>query len=214
MSSGNNQFLVIVAFGDSLTVGFQNRSTSNPFGLTYAYTRVLNDLMWGEVKKLGVNIFPVLENEGAVGESTKGMLRRFDYAVTRHRPNIVVIWGGLNDIASGVDPKDVVENLKSIAEKVRQIGATPVLCCLTPVVAKIDFLQIIQETNKLISDMAMNEKIILVDLYAPLAGNDGLLKREYNNDGAHLSNEGYRAVGELIFREAIQHILSNLKTEK
>lgn len=197
-----------------MTVGFQNRSSINPFGLTYAYTRILNDLTWGEVKKLGISISPVLENEGAVGESTRGMLRRFDYAVTRHQPNIVVIWGGLNDVASGISPKNVVENLRSIAEKVRQIGAIPVLCHLTPVVAKIDFLQIIQETNKLISDMALNEKIMLVDLYTPLADDDGLLKKEYNNDGAHLNNEGYRVVGEAIFREAIQNILGNMKTEK
>ena len=39
---------------------------------------------------------------------------------------------------------------------------------------------------------------------------DNWLKPEYNNDGAHLNTDGYTKVGNILFDEAVKHILEKM----
>jgi acyl-CoA thioesterase I len=205
------RYLVIVSIGDSLTVGFQSPSDSNPNGQGYPYTRVLQSLMWNKVKEIGLNdINPIVENEGNVGESTSGMLRRFDICVPRHKPDYVIIWGGLNDLSSGVSAEIVAANLKGMYEKTRSISATPIGCTLSPVRGSDKFNEKIRTYNNRIQELCSSEGVKLIDLYSPLADADNWLKPEYNNDGAHLNTDGYTKVGNILFDEAVKHILEKM----
>jgi acyl-CoA thioesterase-1 len=205
------RYLVIASIGDSLTAGFQSPSDSNPNGQGYPYTRVLQSLMWSTVKEIGLNdVNPIVENEGNVGDTTSGMLRRFDACVTRHKPDYVIIWGGLNDLSSGVTAETAVAHLKSMYEKTRVIHATPIGCTLTPVRGSDKFNEKIRAYNNKIQELCSSEKVQLIDLYNPLADSDSWLKPEYNNDGAHLNTEGYTKVGNILFNEAVKHILEKM----
>ena len=205
------RYLVIVSIGDSLTVGFQSPSESNPNGQGYPYTRVLQSLMWNAVKELGLkDVNPIVENEGNVGESTSGMLRRFESSVNRHKPDYVIIWGGLNDLSSGRDPEAVAMDLKKMYEKTREINATPIGCTLSPVRGSTKFNEKIKVYNSRIKELCSKEKVQLVDLYNPLSDENGSLKLEYSNDGAHLNTDGYIEVGNIIFNEAVRYILEKM----
>lgn len=205
------RYLVIVSIGDSLTAGFQSPSDSNPNGQGYPYTRVLQSLMWNAVKEIGLNdVNPIVENEGNVGESTSSMLRRFDACVSRHKPDSVIIWGGLNDLSSGVSAETAVANLRSMYEKTRAIRATPIGCTLSPVRGSAKFNEKIRAYNDKVQELCSSEGVQLVDLYNPLADVDHWLKSEYNNDGAHLNTEGYTMVGNILFNEAVRHILEKM----
>lgn len=205
------RYLVIVSIGDSLTAGFQSPSDSNPNGQGYPYTRVLQSLMWNTVKELGLNdINPIVENEGNVGDTTSGMLRRFDACVPRHKPDYVIIWGGLNDLSSGASVETACANLKNMYEKTYAIRATPIGCTLSPVRGSAKFNEKIRDFNNSIQELCFLEKVQLIDLYNPLADTDNWLKSEYNNDGAHLNTEGYTRIGYILFNEAVKHILEKM----
>lgn len=207
----SQKYLVIVALGDSLTTGFQNPTTDNPYGLEYPFTRALQLMMWDEIKKLNLDLNPVVENEGIVGDNTKGMLRRFDSSIPLHKPDYVITWGGINDFTSGVSAESIVSNLKEIYQKTRAINAIPVACNLTPIVSSVKVIEILQTYNQKIEELAKNENIQLINLYKNLANEEGKLRQEYNNDGIHLSFEGYTKVAESIFEEMVKPILINLK---
>jgi len=207
----SQNYLVIVALGDSLTTGFQNPTPDNPAGLEYPYPRLLQNMMWNEVKKLKIDLNPIVENEGVVGESTKGLLRRFDSTVSRLKPDYVVIWSGINDLTSGVPADDAVSNLKEIYKKTRAINATPIACTLTPIVTVSKVVEIIKTYNKKIEELTKLENIQLIDLYKSLSNEEGQLRTEYNNDGIHLNAKGYTKVATTIFEEAIKPIIQKMK---
>lgn len=204
----SQKYLVIVALGDSLTSGFQNPTIENPDGLDYPYTRALQLLMWDEIKRLDLDLNPVVENEGIVGDNTKGMLRRFDSTIPFHKPDYVITWGGINDLTSGVKIESIVSNLKEIYDKTRAINAIPVACNLAPIVSSAKMIEILQGYNQKIEELARSENIQLINLYKALANEEGKLDSEYNNDGIHLNFKGYTKVAKTIFDEMVKPILS------
>ena len=207
----SQHYLVIVALGDSLTTGYQHPSEDNPAGLEYPYPRILQLLMWKEITKLKIDLNPVVENEGIVGESTKGMLRRFDSTIPSLKPDYVIIWSGINDLTSGVSADAVVSNLKEIYKKTRAINATPIACTIAPIVSVPKVIEIILTCNKKIEELAKSENIQLIDLYKTLSNKEGQLRAEYNNDGIHLNVKGYTKVATTIFEEAVKPIIKKLK---
>lgn len=207
----SQNYLVIVALGDSLTAGFQNPSADNPAGLEFPYPRILQLLMWKEIKKLKIDLNPVVENEGIVGESTKGMLRRFDSTIPRLKPDYVIIWSGINDLTSGVLADAAIANLREIYNKTRAINAIPIACTISPIVSVPKVIEIIKTYNKKIEELTKSENIQLIDLYKTLSNEEGLLRAEYNNDGIHLNVKGYTKVATTIFEEAVKPIIDKLK---
>ncbi|MEM2430325.1 MAG: hypothetical protein QW779_07350, partial [Nitrososphaerales archaeon] len=76
--------LIIVALGDSLTVGFQS---NNPYSTPYTYYLTLKiEEMFKELKRdQSVYIY----NKGVVGDLTSGMLHRFYDDVILLKPKYV-----------------------------------------------------------------------------------------------------------------------------
>jgi acyl-CoA thioesterase-1 len=202
------RFLVFVALGDSMTVGYQSPSLENPIGTDFPYTRVLEQLVWSEIRQRGfTNLGVVVENEGVNGDKIEGMITRFSPRVTRHKPNYIIIWAGFNDLNPSIKMKNIKNNLQKLYHMTRSIGAEPIACSLTPRKTPSHNSRII-EFNKTIQNLCSSESIIFVDLFNVMIDSEGKLDKQYYNDG-HLSNNGYTKVAETIFEKAIKGILSN-----
>lgn len=69
-------------------------------------------------------------NRGISGDTTDGMLRRFEPHVLRHQPDRVVIMGGINDLSEGGQLDRVQHNLYHMYEQARECGITvvPAVC--------------------------------------------------------------------------------------
>ena len=89
----------IVCLGDSLTYGFGVRRSK-------IWTKLAQD-------KLGIEII----NEGINGDTSGGMLSRFQDAVSSKRPDAVLIMGGANDLIVGADLGVVKANIMSMAHQ-------------------------------------------------------------------------------------------------
>lgn len=197
-----DEFFVVAAIGDSLTRGYRMR---DPYAVDprVPYPAQLEMLL--RMKLKGRQVFVV--NAGENGDLTDGMSRRFGYDVASERPDAVVVWGGINDLGHARQPEHVMENLARLYELCIEIKATPIACTLTPTRHTSSAMR---RLNDMIKAHASEKGIILADLYPALADEEGNLKKEFSDDGAHLTVEGYRRVAETVL-EALTPILVKIK---
>lgn len=99
----------IVAFGDSLT-----RGTGAAPGQGYPE----------QLAALGP--WQVI-NEGVPGETSDQGLARIDAVLARHRPSLVILWHGGNDILANRDPADIEYNLRAMVDAIHAAGARVLL---------------------------------------------------------------------------------------
>jgi len=194
-----------------MTAGFMS-----PVGYSgpryYPYTVVLEALMRGGLSTgCGFNV--VVVNKGVNGDSTDGMLERFDRSVAREEPDYVILWAGMNDLYAGASPEQVAGNIAGLIERIRLIGAEPVVCAVTPVEGSPNFNERIRALKALIREHCEAEELPYVDLYTAMANPEQRLDTRYSDDGVHLSQEGYTVVAHTIYREAVKGILEKLAVQ-
>lgn len=132
-------------------------------------------------------------NRGISGDTSAGIKARVA-EIVRHKPKLVFLLVGVNDLAGGVEPAAIKDNVASI---ISSLGTRTVL------------LDVFYTTNK-----ALNEKIAVLnsklhelavehlDLNKEIAPHQVLLP-QYTRDGVHLSGAGY-----LVWRDRIRLLLS------
>jgi lysophospholipase L1-like esterase len=206
-----DNWVTFVALGDSLTAGFMS-----PMGFSgsryYPYTAVLEALMRGGLGA-GCVLNLVLVNKGVSGDSTDGMLERFDSSVSPEEPDYVILWAGINDLYAGASLEHVAGNITELTERTRQIGAEPIICTVTPVEGSPHFNEQIRALNASIRELCEAVGYPYVDLYAATANQEQRLDPRFSDDGVHLSQEGYTVVAQAIYREAVKDILEKLAAQ-
>ncbi len=100
---------VILAFGDSLTYGTGAAEAES-------YPAILGALIGRNVVRAGVP-----------GEVTARGLARLPSALTTHKPRIVLLCLGGNDMLRKIDERIVVANLRAMIQLIRRQGAAVVL---------------------------------------------------------------------------------------
>jgi lysophospholipase L1-like esterase len=145
-------------------------------------------------------------NRGLAGDMTQGIADRLP-EIIRHRPSVIVLQGGINDIARGDTPEQVVASFEQIIQNIhRQLPQTRlVLQSLYPIdpgMAKEHGINLspnvnarIQQTNDLLRQQA---GIAWVDVNSHLENAHHLLDRRYAMDGIHINGDGYKVVVETL----------------
>ena len=189
-------FFVVVALGDSLTLGYR---TLDPYALDSRapYPAQLEALLRSRFKGQ-TQAFVI--NAGVNGDNTDGMLWRLRQTAATEKSEVVVILGGINDLGTAKDPELVMENLMKLYALCREIGATPVACTLTPTRLTSPSLR---RLNELIRAHATEKGVVLADLFPGLADMEGNLRKEYSDDGVHLTAAGYGMVAKIILETLI-----------
>lgn len=139
----------------------------------------------------------VIRNAGKSGDTTTGMLSRFDAEVTPYTPNVVCFLGGANDVTGAVTLSTFQTNVRAFVAKARAIGALPVLCTITPR-ATSTYWTAIQTWNAWLRLYAATERLPLIDFYGLLVNpSSGDYQATYSSgDGLHPSIAGYKAMGQ------------------
>jgi lysophospholipase L1-like esterase len=114
--------------------------------------------------------------------------------------DILVVQGGINDIAQGRTVEDAAHNLRAMVRRGKELGLR---------VALIDVLPWnngwpgaepqIRRLNALIAELAQDESVPLLPFHDTLEDRDraGRMRAEWTSDGVHPSVEGYRKLGEV-----------------
>jgi len=140
-------------------------------------------------------------NCGIYGQRTDEIARRLDSAADG--ADVLVVQGGINDIAQGRPVEAAAENLRRMVRRGRQLGLRVALANVLPwnngypkADAEIRLL------NSLVAAIASDEGVWGLRFYETLEDDarPGRMREEWTSDGDHPSVEGYRRLGELAFR--------------
>lgn len=150
----------------------------------------------------------IVINTGISGDSTVGLLRRFDWRVTRFKPQVVSLMMGMNDCTKGAEGRELYRsNLKEILTRTRDAGSQLLLNTpntITPLNAGAR-RQDLPAYVAILREFAGENKIALVDHYRHWEQTrKGPLKDAlyWINDGSiHPNQFGHIAMAHLLFRE-------------
>jgi acyl-CoA thioesterase I len=158
---------VVLAFGDSLTYGTGAREEES-------YPAVLRRLIGRRVERAG---FP--------GEVTEQGVQRLPGLLDAHRPRLLLLCMGGNDMLQKVDPAATEANLRTMVHLARERGMGVVLIGVPK--------------PELFGGVAEFYPKIATDLGIPLEDQvlkDVLYDRDYKSDAIHPNAQGYRKVAE------------------
>lgn len=115
----------------------------------------------------------------------------------RNRPNLVIVWAGANDLASMIDAVSIWNSLLEIF-KLSKANQIPFCVVTIPPMAFKNLISPIKLLNQKIRENA-DGNYLCADVYYPLVSNDRLDPKFTIGDGVHLSIQGYRLVGGVIY---------------
>ena len=154
-------------------------------------------------------------NKGISAENTTQMLSRYQKDVLDQDPHCVVIMGGTNDLAQGVQKAQILSNLSRMAEMAEAKEMKVILCSVTPcneVYSRLSNPNTkgahIITLNGMIKSYAEGKGFTYCDYHPALAAPDGLaLKDEYClYDRLHPNPDAYTEM-EKIIRSVINQVL-------
>ncbi len=158
---------VIVAFGDSLTYGTGASESES-------YPAVLAQIINRQVIRSGVP-----------GETTSGGLARLESVIEEHRPALMIVSLGGNDMLGRVGDAEIKANLRSIIQTIRGRGISVVLFGV-PKPALITSAAPFYEELAREFDIPYEGKIVT----------DVLYRRDQKSDPIHPNAKGYRRMAE------------------
>jgi lysophospholipase L1-like esterase len=140
-------------------------------------------------------------NCGVYGERTDEIRARLDECA--HSADVLVVQGGINDIAQGRAVESAAENLLAMVRRGKELGLRVVVADVLPWNnASAAQRAAIIRLNALIAELAADEDVPLLPFHDTLEDPDrpGRMKDEWAHaDGDHPSVAGYRRLGELAF---------------
>jgi lysophospholipase L1-like esterase len=140
-------------------------------------------------------------NCGVYGERTDEIAARLEECAAG--ADVLVVQGGINDIAQERDVARAAENLRAMVRRGRELGLRVTIANVLPWNRGWPrAVEPINRLNSLIEELAREEDVPVLPFYATLerVAADGRMNESWTSDGDHPSVEGYRRLGELAFR--------------
>ncbi len=198
MNPDEEPSITILGFGDSLTAGTPGYDPD--FGgderSQYGFWLLESGRSEGHHRISFVN-------QGAPGELAQLMPGRLERLLQQKKYDTVIILGGSNDIGWGYPVHAIFKTLTNLWSLASDSGARVVACTVPPIGSVFPDIQVKQgELNGLILGAPKAiEGLVVVDLFSVLTDSDNLLLPTFNSgDGLHLSIQGYRQMGETIWK--------------
>ena len=179
----------VVCFGDSVTGVYYHT------GSRQAYT----DMVGVGLRQLSTGGSIEAINAGISGHTTVNALSRIDKDVLAHKPDLVTVMFGLNDMTR-VSLEDYTANLRTIVSKCRGIGADVVLATPNNVVTTSS-----RPTEKLVKycdavrAVARELQVPLCDVYREMSAiraHDEFDWRLIMSDAIHPNMDGHKRIAE------------------
>jgi lysophospholipase L1-like esterase len=185
--------VLVAALGDSITEGSPGYDSRRGGDETSQWQ------YWA------ARIEPRLEfrNRGIYGQRTDEIMARLEDCVSG--ADLLVVQGGINDIAQGRQADGAAANLRAMVRRGRELGLRVVIVDVLPWNnGWPDAEPKIRRLNALIAELARDEGIPLLRFHDTLEDPDrpGRMRAEWTSDGDHPSVEGYRRLGEVAARLA------------
>jgi lysophospholipase L1-like esterase len=191
--------IVVAALGDSITAGSPlwdpdpavRKTIANPSAKSqYEHWATLAEPWFA------------FRNCGIYGQRTDEIARRLDSSA--EGAQILIVQGGINDIAQDRPVEDAADNLRAMLRRGRELGLAVLLADVLPWNNGYPSADAaIRHLNELIHDIARDEEAPLLPFHDTLEDPEqpGRMREDWTADGDHPSVEGYRVLGELVARK-------------
>lgn len=169
--------------------------------------RYMPSLHWGDVLETGLRSkygrkFHVI-NSGVGGNNTREALARFERDVASFHPDIVIITLGGNDCNPNPDKnvpeKEYIANMKLIVEKVRALGAIPILQTYYKMLLDAmpkERADGFVRNMELIRKVASDENVFLIDQYELFSHlDDAVFRYKLMLNAMHVNENGNMLIG-------------------
>jgi lysophospholipase L1-like esterase len=156
-------------------------------------------------------------DRGISGQITGEMLGRMKADVIDLRPRAMILLAGTNDLARGVAPGTIENNLIMITELARAHNIKVLLSSILPVsdyhqtenprfeMSKTHDPQRIREVNQWIQAYCKAGNCIYVDYFSAMVDSAGMMQADLADDGLHPNSKGYRIMAP-IAQKAIDEV--------
>ena len=190
---------LVATLGDSITAGSPGHDPDPRMRETLGFGGDAKSQWqyWAQKAHPGLRF----RNCGVYGQRTDEILRRLDGCA--REAQVLVVQGGINDIAQGRPVETAAENLRRMVRRGRALGLEVEIANLLPWnngYPEAD--PKIRRLNRLIDELADAEHVPVLPFYSTLEdpARPGRMKEQWTSDGDHPSIEGYRLLGERAFR--------------
>ncbi|MFW9800158.1 MAG: SGNH/GDSL hydrolase family protein, partial [Candidatus Thorarchaeota archaeon] len=130
-------------------------------------------------------------------------------ALDSNEYDVVIILAGSNDLGWNYPADSVYASLRRLWDIAVSRNRALVTCTVPPIAAVYPPIQKGQRNlNRMILSGGNGPSRVCVDAFAALADERGLLPSVYDSgDGLHLSLEGYRRLGEVVWEQGARRLL-------
>jgi lysophospholipase L1-like esterase len=190
----------IVCIGDSITGVYYHS------GSLRAYPEMLQIAL----RKIHPQAQITVRNAGISGDTTTGGLKRLERDVLAHKPHLVTVMFGMNDLVR-TPVSDFQNNLREIIRRCRAIDAEVVLCTQNSIVESPQRPGVkLAEFTQAIRDIAKAESLPVADCFAAFESVHSMDALEWNlllSDPIHPNMAGHK-----LFAETIVQTITSQKT--
>lgn len=147
-----------------------------------------------------------IKNRGIRSDVIDGVRKRL-HQITDGKPSKIFLLIGINDVSHKLSAKKIAEKYRTLVKEIREQSPHTRLYIQSIMPINNTFgryknlqgtEQVITNVNRMLENIAKEEGACYVDLTDALADSRGRLRREFTNDGLHLTGKGYVAWGEAI----------------
>lgn len=139
-------------------------------------------------------------NRGVNGERTDEIAARFDRDVLPHKPDVLVLLAGVNDVYQGLTVENVQANLLSMYTRARDAGLRVVAASILPYnTATPEQNSRMARINAWIRDVAEHmDTMTFCDTRAAVADSADIDRLRDSPDDLHPSVDGYRRMADVL----------------
>ena len=135
-------------------------------------------------------------NRGFGGSQIADSIAYLDQLVLKHRPKVVLMYAGDNDIAAGKSAETVAKDFKTFQQKVHaELHETRIMyIAIKPSLKRWDMYPKMADANDRIAKQCASHPLLTyLDIATPMMGDDGKPKPSlFAKDGLHLNQAGYQ----------------------
>jgi lysophospholipase L1-like esterase len=184
--------ILVAALGDSITAGSPGWDPVQGAGDPESQYE-----FWAARKDTRLTF----RNCGIYGQRTDEIAERLENCA--EDAGVLVVQGGINDIAQRRPVEPAAENLAAIVTRGKELGLRVALVDVLPWNNGFPWAaEPIRDLNRLIGELAAAEEVPVLPFYETLEdpGRPDRMRVEWTSDGDHPSVAGYRRLGEEAFR--------------
>ena len=134
-------------------------------------------------------------NRGFGGSKLSDSVKYADRILPPHKPPLVVVYAGTNDIESGKSAAAVAADGKAFTAKVWALFPSTAVAYISiaPNPQRWSQVDRVREANRLIAaTCAADKRLTFIDVFPKMLGEDGRPRPElYQGDGLHMTRKGY-----------------------